>query len=551
MANQITDGRTVVDAAEATTNWVDLGGTGAGTLDSEIFFEGSNSIAYSTASSVGGLLYNAGSAQDWSSQTFYFLVNCGIVGLLATKANSGLTIRFCGATITDWFEVDIAGSDSWPASIAGGWTPFVVDIETAHTNASRTNGTKPGTNAIQYVGISTITGGTMPRMVDNTWIDAIHRLPDGTAGILVEGRNGGATDWNWADVIGASDTGAWATARTGPGGSVVLSTPVQIGINDTSTHGFDDTNVTILWDNQEFLPDDLYKISALGNSGGTTNVTAGIKAGTGAAATGSQGWSIVAAALGARWSLDMNDPNLDAVGLFGCAFQHGDIFSLDDVAVDVATCLFLDCTSAAVHNASVVRASIVDANTADGVAFMSTDDMGDIAHSSFIHSDGHAIELDAATPTAQNNVGNLFSGYTNTEDSTDAAIVNTSTGAITISSSAGSDLQTNSFRNTSTGDITILNNISVTLTGMKDNTEVRVLDDTTKEFLAGIENATAGTVDNRSFTFSLAASLQVDIAIFNTGFILPPNNRIENFIIPTSDGSIPISQIRDRNYVNL
>ena len=129
-----------------------------------------------------------------------------------------------------------------------------------------------------------------------------------------------------------------------------------------------------------------------------------------------------------------------------------------------------------------------------------------------------------------------------------AAIFNSSGGLITLNVSGGGD--TPSVRNTLDSTTVINNNISVTITGMRDNTEVRVLDNSTGEFLAGIENATAGTTDNRSFTFSLAASTVVDIAIFNINFILPPNNRIENYTIPTADTSLPVSQVRDRNYEN-
>jgi hypothetical protein len=92
----------------------------------------------------------------------------------------------------------------------------------------------------------------------------------------------------------------------------------------------------------------------------------------------------------------------------------------------------------------------------------------------------------------------------------------------------------------------------VTLTGLKDNTEVRVYDQTAPipNDLAGVENATTGTVDNRSFSFSLSSGTVVDIAIFNQDYILPPNNRIEDYTVPGNDASIPISQVRDRNYRN-
>ena len=548
MANQITDNRTLVDSANATTNFVDLAGTAAGTQDTEILIQGTASIGEQIGSTLNGLLYNAGSAQNWSNNVFYLWINCGIVGLLDTKANGGFRIRFTGATVTDWFEVYVAGSDDWPPAIAGGWTQFVVDIETARSTAVTngwTNGTTPATSAIQRVGWAGITGGSMPRMVDNTWLDEIRRLPDGNPGIIVEGRNAGTTDWNSSDIFTQLGN-ATGTFVPSAGGAWKINTPIQFGINDTSTHGFTDTNAVWLWDNAEFVPDDVYSISALGNSGGTTNVTFGIKTGTGNDAVGAQGLTIASASTGPRWSMDFDDPDLDSIGLFGCNFIHGNDFQIDDAAVEMTSCVILDTTTLTLGGGLLLRSSIVDANTADGVAFITASDPSRIRYCSFAFSDGHAIEITSATGSPFSFLGNTFSGYgaNNTTDS--AILVDGLTLTLNISDGGG----TPTVREINSASVTVNNNISVTITGMKDNTEVRVLDNTTREFLAGIEDATDGTVNNRSFTFSLAASTIVDIAIFNVNWVLPPNNRIENFSIPTSDSTLPVTQVADRNYLN-
>lgn len=550
MANQITDNRTTLFQANSVTGdnggrWDTLSSTSE-TLDTDVKIEGTGSIGEQfTSGTSRALIWDNGTTFDISNTHVYIWVNCGIVGLLDVKASGGFAIRFTGPSAANFFEYYVGGSDSWPIAIEGGWVQFVVD--TAAT-ASNTGGTPPAKTAVQGVGISGHTASVMTKVSDNTWIDAGWTLADGTPGIILEGSSGGTTPWTFADILTQLGTSSGAI-KAGSAGEFVVNTPIQIGINDTTTHEFDDTNATIFWDDQEWVAADLYAISALGNSGGTTNVTFGIKAGTGTAATGSQGVTIQAASTGVRWDVDFNDANLDSIGLFGCNFIHGDTFDLNDAAVDLATCLFLDCTKANVANASIVRATIVDANTADGVAFMVTDDMGDIAHSSFTFSDGHAIELNAATPTAQNNIGNLFSGYTNSVDSTDAAILNSAAGSITISSSAGSDLQTNSKRNTGGGALTIENNISVTFTGMKDNSEVRIYLSSTGAEIAGIEDATAGSPDNRTFVWSAAAATDVDYVIHNWQPSVPvyQSIRVDDFTVPGADVSIPIQQIIDRN----
>ena len=285
MADTITDGRTNVDVADNAGAYVDEAGTGAGTADTEIKIEGNASVGAILDDNEGGILFDAGSEQDWSNNVFYIWINCAIVGILATKASQGFKIRFANSTIGNFREYDVAGSDAWPTSIEGGWTQFVVDIE---ATPSRTGGTPPVTTAIQFVGWVGITDGTMPKHVDNTFIDQITRLPDGSPGIIVQGRNGGSTAWTFADIASELTT-AVGTFVDGPGGSFICRTSIRFGANDSVTHLFEDTNQIILFDDQEFAPSDLYELSALGNSGGTTTVTLGVKTGTGDDATGALG----------------------------------------------------------------------------------------------------------------------------------------------------------------------------------------------------------------------------------------------------------------------
>jgi hypothetical protein len=89
--------------------------------------------------------------------------------------------------------------------------------------------------------------------------------------------------------------------------------------------------------------------------------------------------------------------------------------------------------------------------------------------------------------------------------------------------------------------------VNITVTGLKDNTEVRIyLTGTTTE-VGGIETATSGTTDNRYYTSSLTVGLVVDIAIINVTY---ENERITGYVIPSLDSSIPIQQRFDRNYNN-
>ena len=462
MANQVTDNRTDIADGTSATGWEDLSGAGLA-VDTDIRYDTfSGSIGNYVATTRDATMYNNGGTGLFSSGDHaYLLINCGIVSLLDTKVNGGLTVRVTGATITDWAEFELHGVDEWPAAFAGGWSQIVVDIDELLANPTNTNGTPPTVGNIQRFGVTYLTASVMARMTDNFWVGGFRILGSATPALIVEGRDGGAADWDWARIAGVAAVQLSAVLLPGTAGSFVCRGPIQIGISDTSTHAFSETNKTLLWDDQEVMLDGFYGLSALGNSGGTTDIDFGLKTGTGDDATGAQGGVIQAAATRARWAMDFDDPDIDSANFYGVSFLHGGTFELDDPAVSCISALYIDCVAAEVHNSEQLRCSIVDAATADGVAFMRTDDIADIVFCSFFFSDGHAIELDAATPTAQSNKGNLFSGYTNTVDSTDATILNSAAGALTITNSDGSDLLTNSYRNTGGGSVTIVAGVTV------------------------------------------------------------------------------------------
>lgn len=539
MANQITDNRTIVAQGNSTSsdnggNWTALSSTSP-TLDTDVKIEGSGSIAEQATNSVRTLIWDAGSNQNWANNVFYIWVNCGVVGLLATKANQGFTIRFTGASASDFYEYDVGGSDEWPIAVEGGWVQFVVDLAATE---SRQGGTPPAKTAIRGVGIAFQTTA-MTKVADNTWIDEIRRLPDGSPGIIVEGRNGGSTDWNFADIVTQLGSSA-GTFKNGPGGTFMCNTSIQFGINDTTTHGFTDTNKTIIFEDQEWAPSDLYKLSALGNSGGTTNVTLGVKTGTGDDATGAQGCTFLAASTGVRYDMDFNDPDLDTIGLYGCTFQHGGAFLLDDPAVSCISCAYIDCTSALVSNSEQLRCSVIDANTANDDPFMTTDDIGDIVFCSFEFSDGHGVGLTTPRVASQTSKGNRFSGYGAT-GTADAAIENDTGGAVTLSLTSGALVSEHTYQNGTGASTTVTGAVSITVKPIVVGSEVRAYRVSDGVEVDGVESS-AGT----SQALTLVSGQAVNIVVHSYS---PPREpiRIENVSF-SADQDLIVSQRLDRNF---
>jgi len=157
---------------------------------------------------------------------------------------------------------------------------------------------------------------------------------------------------------------------------------------------------------------------------------------------------------------------------------------------------------------------------------------------------GHAVYITA--PGTYELVGWQFNGYGGSPEA-NAAIYNNSGGLVTLNISGAGDTPT--IRNGAGASTVINNNVQVTITNIQPGTEVRVYTvespiNTTA--IAGVES----TGSPSEFTFSAAAGQIVDIVVFNIDYVLPPDNRIRNFQVPTADTSFPISQIVDRNYFN-
>lgn len=538
MADTITDNRTVIDLANSfpasLPAWVDLGGAIQTSGDTEIKIEGAASSGEYATTTRNGIFYEFVSDQNFANNHIYIWVNCGVVGLLATKANGGLTFRARGATESDYNEWELAGSDNWPTTVEGGWAMFVIDLESTPTNQ---NGTPPASSAIRSIGVSFITATVMPRMADNIWVDAIHRLADGTAGVLVQGRNGGATPWTWDDIVTQLGVSV-GTVRDGPGGTIVCNTSIQFGANDATTHDFTDKNKTIIWDDQEFVAADLYSLNVIGGSG-SQKFELGIKTGSGDAATGSQGCSFEAASAGVRWTIDVDDVNVDFANFYGCKFSHGGDWQMDNINCEMISNLFNDCNTVRQNSALFQRNTIVNSSSGDGNGFLLTDDLDDIKFNAFGFSDGHAIEYDGAATQTDALTGNVFTGY-GVGGSTDAALFNTNTsGTLTINVAQG---LSPTVRTAPGGTTVVNNNTQITLTGLSANTEVTVLTAGTQTVLFEIEDSSGDVV------FSRPAAENVDIFIHHINFLRI--NDIINFTIPADDATIPVNQIPDNNYVN-
>lgn len=227
---------------------------------------------------------------------------------------------------------------------------------------------------------------------------------------------------------------------------------------------------------------------------------------------------------------------------------------------------------ATIQDAVVINISLVEQNgaTIDGADFQNpllieigdaivdSDDPGLISNSIFNFpdpaavdsNDGHAIRI--TVPGTYDFVGNSFPGGWGADDSDTAMILNDSGGLVTLNVTDASSPTVKNAPNSPENVTVVNNNVSVTITNIQPLTEVRVFlaedftspIDTTE--LAGIEDTGSPT----EFAFSAPAGTVVDIVIHNVQYLLPPNNRIKNFTVPSSATSFPIQQLIDRTFDN-
>lgn len=503
----VKDNRILVDQADSSTGWTSIGsGSGAAgaAYDPDVGYDGGGSLTYNATTQVRGWIYNIG-AGTYAGSHFYFLLNSGVVGLLDSKLNGGVRARFGTAADNNFIELYIGGNDFYPTTFGGGWALFVVDISYAfenYTTQGRSVGTVPsGPNAITFCGLTTLTASAPASNKVNSWIDNIYRLPAGEPGIIVEGENAG-NPYTFSDVIEYTESIPIPTFRRGPGGSFVISTPLQFGNTTTSsTHSFSDTNAVLLWPNYPESNAGFYEIKLENTTGSTLTVTAGEKTGTGDDAIGTQGWLVQAEStanttadigytIPNRWKLLANN-NLVTAKFYGCVFNHGSIYNFENANAqsEIISTSFVDgnellhSSNTQYHidtgNSSLLqRLTVVSANTVDNQAFIKTIDPNQIKFSSFQFSNGHAFEISSLTgfPASTNTftlTSDTFSGYSTANNNNDSTFYNNTGRAITVQITGGT---TPTVREETGTDTEIIATVNLSITNMLAGSEIRVYD---------------------------------------------------------------------------
>ncbi len=221
---------------------------------------------------------------------------------------------------------------------------------------------------------------------------------------------------------------------------IFLNTPVQFGFDDTDNHTFLDIGKVLSWANK-LVKDTFYGLSAVGNSGGATNVTAGTKVGSGETAVGVNGWTILTG--GPRWFIDMEDADEDGINFYGCSFSGSGPWSINDSAVEIISCVFANCDQMLVSGGgsgptilsnffSAAPGPLAQIKWGNNV----TPSNGQFDFNSFVNMKWWAIEFDAPEATSGYDLrGVKFSGNGTDRD----ILASHNSGTVTVSVLEGGD----------------------------------------------------------------------------------------------------------------
>lgn len=529
MAVTLTDQRTIINEADATTSW-----TGSATVT--LFTTEPTGIE--STGCLGMVVSNATQNAYFTITSFDFSTNPSLVYLwifhraeLDTRTNGGLMIQFGDGTNRVGYHVagaDVAAfrHDSGPT----GWQCLVVDTANLPSSTTTFAGALGSLNfgAITQIGVAFKTLVKAVGGVSNCFWDISRRGTVGQGLLITAGTSGDPGTWSQ---IASADRGtgnqqAYGVVRQIGEGAFGVQGPITFGdTSGTTASYFSDSNVTVVFE-ERGLGTNKYLLTIQGNStGSTTFIMSGssivVPATTSAqlVATDSDlqvltltNTSIVGFRVGAAFSNNAtNGPNhsLTNVTFRNCG-------QIDPGRVVMRGCTisgYTGTTGALLWNANI---DIEDCHFSDN-----TDGTNDPA----------GIYI-TATGT-YDFIGLTFSGN-------DYDLYNNSGGLVTINVTGGGD--TPSVRNGASASTVINNNVLVTLTGLVADTEVRVYDAGTTTEIDGEED-----IDDGSFSFSSQAGEFVDIRILNIQYV---GVNLMNFEIPTADTSIPIQQQFDRNYSN-
>lgn len=540
-----TDLRTTLNACDNATGFVGDGPTPAVNTTTGQRYQGSGSIESQHSNSDEQMhTTSIGGTRNLAAATVHWLLKDNLV---ATFANGG--VQGVLGDATDLIGYDMAGNNAPGLDLPPFFRAYKLDVSVVVATPGTFNaysGTEAGLaqTAITRVGIGTLHLAKAVGNVSNIFLDRMSFHLNANYALRINGGTVGTPEGT-SDVQGDDITNGW--------GMVSQPTPNLYQFFASTEWGEPAANA-----DSYFVASGQTWYFIGDNNGGKAVAVGNFKHRLISNATDTQSFvidSIVLVNTGVRAPFDFSDPNFDLVKLSSCTFNNwGPLTFPAHVAGDkfLASPIFNNCDQIYLDTMAVTNGIFNGTTDANGAILIDTTLQTANQTDLVFNSDGtgHAAEITAVG--TYNLSGWEFNGYStgtdanggSTGDTNSAIFVNVGAGTVTINITGG---LTPSVRSAG-ATVIINNNVNGTFTGMKDNTELRIYDLSGNE-LAGIENATAGTVNDRSFSASISGGTDVRIAWVNLNWRVPPNGEL--FLTwPASDFTFPVTQVIDRTYKN-
>jgi hypothetical protein len=558
MAVIITDNRTVVNEADAVTGWTATSGVAVFTSAPDPV-EATGSLGTQVSNSTETSYQTITAANLTNTIVYAWLLPGGVID---TVVNGGTQIYLGDNTDNIGFHVGGSNGagfrhDQGPVT----WQCFALDTGVLPANSTVYNGVLGNLTltAITRVGNAFKTLAKSVGGIENCFMDiafygngglTITGGGTGTEGkfleIAVRDRSG--TDHPGTGVASAAG-GAYGICRELGADLFGLQGRMQFGSATTGSVNFSDVGQTIVFEDRGFGTDK-YGYTITGNVAGTTSFILGTRGGVG---IGTNGCSLVTpSGVGAFFTA--SSVNINTLGLYNCGlsgFTQGVTFTSDATTGpnhEIFATSFSGNGLITIGTTEFKNNSISGSTATSATLISTTTNVSDLAFTSV--GTGHAITI--ATPGTYTFSNFTYIGYAAINGSTgNESFYNNSGGLVTINVVGGSSP---TVRNGVGASTVINNNINITATNLKENTEVRVYLTSTLDStppygipteIAGIENATAGTFNFRTFTFTVAGGTGITIRTINTNWIAD-----DVALSPSSTQDVQISQRQDRVFRN-
>lgn len=499
----VTSQLTRIHDAEGALTTVAIGGGAGATANTDIFIQGAQSLARRQSNvTLGGFLLDDGAGNDLSAAD----VHVGVwVWVTHYAVLTALRVRIGSNSAATNYDEHSVPLTEYPSE--GGWVRVWLDIS---RTPDATGGTALDEATARYFGpvvsIPSV-GGNAPNIV----LDAIDHT---TTGLLLTGTAGLWSDFTAADEGNTTNKYGVIASRSG-----VYFCRARLTLGSATSLVFSDSGFSMVFPQQALVADTFMGVTVdLQNASTDVTWSRGVFS-----APGTKKGDIIVTGTSGTLLID------------GCAFNSLRILTFTSgVTVENSSIN----TSGLVTQAGAVITTC-SFNAPTGTVGLLSNNPADVSYCTFVSDGtGHAIEI--TTAGTYNFAGNSFSGYAGTNGSTgNEAIYNNSGGAVTLNITAGGTTPT--IRNGTGASTTVNSNIQVTLTGLKNPSEVRVFTANTTTEIAGQETVTSG-----SFSFSVGAGVAVDIAVLALGY---QNIRLLSYSA-TADTSLPVQQVIDRQYLN-